>query len=210
MLQHAAEPFIKIMSRPMSSEVESVDILFASEALGNIERLVAEMFSGDETLVPVRYWTSMGVIEGLKYRSWPSFDIRKFDFRTMKFDGSGWPRSKDGREYLYIQSAGIRYHFSSKVWGLQRSMMDGVLRGIDRSPMTGLDAMSELSRVMERMFEEWGTIMSSSLGIIVERRKVEMKAECCDDMNLWREKEVGLMEAIELLKMPRGLFEERY
>ena len=67
MLQHAAEPFIKIMNQPMTSEVESVDILFASEALGNIERLVAEMFSGDETLVPVRYWTSMGVIEGLKY-----------------------------------------------------------------------------------------------------------------------------------------------
>jgi hypothetical protein len=121
------------------------------------------MFSGNESLVPVRYWDHFGVIDGIYERGFPSFDKYKLDLGKGELRLRDWPRTKDEGRLIVMQSAGVKYHFSSKVWSLQMNILqraiveDGMEYGSKR------EILERGGKVLEGMMEEWRVFIIRSL-----------------------------------------------
>jgi hypothetical protein len=77
MLRVLVQPATELLA---NSLVNSNEALYASEVIAHVERLLIEMFSGNESLVPKTLWDHYDVVDGIYTRSWPSFDKYKLNF----------------------------------------------------------------------------------------------------------------------------------
>jgi hypothetical protein len=196
MLRCLADPLMKL-------RVEGDDylILFKSEVLGHIERLLMEMYSGNQRIAPKTIWECFGVVDGIYERSWPSFDPEYVEFVKHELNLHMWLRDKED-ELLFVQAAAVRYHFSVKVWGLQRALLEGVFRRHVFAGSTKAIALKHGESVIEMMYREWTNVVRGRLELEVERARSRMNA---NGGNVDSERKAGLLEAVRLVREDGGL-----
>jgi len=156
LIQHA----LKILNR---KGIDPYEMLYASEVVANVERMLIEMFSGNESLVPRRYWDHFGVVDGIYERGFPSFDKYKMNFERGELNLRDWPRTKEERNLIFMQCAGVKYNFSTKVWSLQMNILS---RAVGRDQLEHGSKQSILGRggeVVECMVEEWSAFICRSV-----------------------------------------------
>jgi len=139
------------------------------------------MVSGNESLVPRRYWDHLGVIDGMYGRLFPSFYKFKFDLGKGTMSLRDWPRGKNDDGFIFIQGAGVRYHFSGRVWGLQQSILERAIRQGGGSRLSKGEVLNCGVKVLERMFREWRVVLSRHLEVKIEIEKGKLSGiDICD------------------------------
>jgi hypothetical protein len=146
-----------------NSLANSTEALYASEVIAHVERLLVEMFSGNESLVPKTMWDHYDVVDGIYTRSWPSFDKYKLNFAKKEISLVSWPRVGPEETLYFIQRAGVQFHFSSKVWGLQQGLLEGLIRTANGGALTKSRVLEQASHVLETMFSEWRVVILRAL-----------------------------------------------
>src|SRR5579859_8100194 len=126
-------------------------ILYASEVVAHVERLFMEMYSGNQAIVPTMSWRELGVMEGIYGRCWPSFDGRRVDFENCVMNLDCWTMKDE--EAIFMQQAAVRFHFSAKVWGLQRGFLERVLISHAPPNSTARHLLQKLVKFCRRCFE---------------------------------------------------------
>jgi len=192
----------------MKLRVEGDDylILFQSEVLGHIERLLMEMYSGNQRIVPKALWEWFGVVDGIYERSWPSFDAEYMDFGKHELNLYLWPNDRE-EVLVFVQGCAVRYHFSAKVWGLQRVLLEGVFRRHVFAGSTKAIALKRGECVMEVMYGEWTNVVRCPLEVDVEWARIRMNE---DGGYVDPERKAGLLEAVRLVREDGGLLDERH
>jgi hypothetical protein len=171
MLKCLVDPAMKILANRAAKPIE---LFYASEVVGHVERLLIEMFSGNESLIPKALWDYYDVVDGIYTRCWPSFDKRKLNFRETEIELSNWPRVGAEEILSFIQKAGIRFHFSSKVWGLQQGVLEGLIRVANGGALCKSRVVEEGSRVLQTMVAEWRVIILRALELEINIAKADV------------------------------------
>src|SRR5579859_167368 len=207
MLQALVDPALKLLSKRSATDYE---IFYASELVGNVERLLAEMISGNETLIPKRYWQNLGPLEGLSEGSWPSFYPLSFDLEKKSIDLESWPRDEDDDSLVFIQEPALRYHFSTTVVSLQKSLLEKVVQDECMSRMTKADIHHHARRGMKKAFNEWRTAVMNGMAVDVEMAVQGLPRGGQGGQGERRERQARLRLAMELIQENRALFKHAY
>jgi hypothetical protein len=171
MLKCLVDPAMKISANRAANPIE---LFYASEVIAHVERLLIEMFSGNESLIPKTLWDHYDVVDGIYTRCWPSFDKRKLHFRTTEIELNNWPRVGPEEILSFIQKPGVRFHFSSKVWGLQQGILEGIVRVANGGALCKSRVLEECGRVLETMFAEWRVMIQRALELEVNIAKAKL------------------------------------
>ena len=203
MLRCLVEPGLQILrSRTVPTDYE---VFYSSELVGNVERLLIEMFSGNVCLVPTQYWRILGVMHGIYEGSFPSFDKVAFDLERKEADLSRWPRDEDGA-LMFIQEPGLRYHFSKQVVGLQKALLSRCVRAECISRMTRSEILEQGKKAIVRAMMEWRMAVVNTMEVELERALGRLSRLVAPD----RDERLGeLKEASDLIQDNPGIFEAR-
>jgi len=164
MLRCLVEPALKILRQPAPPDY---NVFYASELVANVERLLIEMFSGNETIVPTKYWRRLGIMDGIYEGSFPTFDKELFDLDAKDMDLDGWPRDEEGT-LMFIQEPALRYHFSNQVVSLQRSLLERCVRKESITTMTASDVLDQGRTVIAKAYMEWKTAVVNTMSLDIE------------------------------------------
>lgn len=211
LLKNLVDPALDILirreDRDGACSARPKEIFWASELVGNVERLLIEMFSGNETLIPKRYWSQLGVYDGIMNSSWPQFDPEFFDLRRNSMNLECWPRTEDDMALIFIQEPAVRYHFSIGVVTLQRDLLEGVVHLECVSRMTKNEVLSQGRNAVDRAFTEWREAVKKAMEFDIERRVAQLPRQGDPERAEARQR---LGSALELVRDDPGIFEERY
>lgn len=173
MLRCFIEPGLDLLKK--ERRLSGTEMLYATELVANGERLLVEMFSGNETIVPGRYWTHFDVVDGIYHRSFPSFDKTKIDFQMKRMQLETWPTTKEEGKYMFIQSAGVRYHYSQEVYGKQIGALEKVIKEETRKELTKTELLQGCKEVVRLMKGEWREIVREAFLKDISRELAELR-----------------------------------
>jgi hypothetical protein len=207
MLQALVDPALKLLSKRTAMDYE---IFYASELVGNVARLLAEMISGNETFIPKRYWQNLGPLEGLSEGSWPSFYPLSFNLEKKLIDLESWPRDEDDVTLMFIQEPVLRYNFSTMVVSLQKSLLEKVVHDECVSRMTKADIHHHGRKAMLKAFNEWRTAVMNSMAVDIEMAVQGLPQAGQAGQAERRERQACLRLATDLINENRALFKHVY
>src|SRR5579864_5721595 len=93
MFKNLAQPFI---DRLLSETISEMAVLFNSEMLANVERLLVHMYTGNPQFMPTTFWRRCGILDSMRDLGWPSLSQEFAQLRERSIAVTKWPRDKEG------------------------------------------------------------------------------------------------------------------
>jgi len=129
-------------------------MIYCTEMISHVERLLYEAYTGDPKGYDIAYWRHMGVVDAIAHRGFPAAKDTFVNFRQGSINIADWPRNRDN-QLIFLQQTAVTHHYKTHVWHLQRmKMSEFILRRFPRNTETGV--LGEIKRVItEIMLVEW-------------------------------------------------------